>query len=533
MINLGEMQTELSDVARVLLRNTCLTSLTVTRQLSDKDTSCIAEVVAESESLLELHLRENGITHEALQLLCEALRMNNSLPVLEIGANRIGDGGAILLANLLRAGMRLRTLNLRNNGIGSKGIGHISKALMHNTSLHLLNVSDNPLHDDGVQYLSSMLHANTTLRILKISRILPSIKAAPTLCEALRVNKSLTHLHLGAELLYGSGERQIADMLRHNTSLRQLFIYRDCKLKYCFNDISAALFMNMTLVDFRPLESLTHMGIKWLEMNATYRDHHLHLAACKGRLDVVRRLLQEGYSVAATHDTDGTAMEAMVRWSGKVGPSSSSRDIMYALEKEGGKYEKGKMGTLGEMMIRLYVVKDEERLQDGDDCEYYWRMREGASALPFMKASYSPKDEAPLVGLPPEMLERVYMYCTSGRLSIGEVRQLYPVGVLYGMGGMTDREIVHEAVVGGLRVSLCTFVAGIGEDGKGFNGFRSRAASGAEPLFTSGSGIGGFISGRGVGGVERAGLFDVDFARINGRDNKPGRNSGNRGRRRR
>tara|TARA_R110002050_G_scaffold139864_4_gene264441 strand:- start:4 stop:258 length:255 start_codon:yes stop_codon:yes gene_type:complete len=70
----------------------------------------------------------------------------------------------------------------------------------------------------------------------------------------------------------------------------------------------------------------------------------------------------------------------------------------------------------------------------------------GASALPFMRATYSPNG-AHLLGLPPEMVERVYMYCTLGRLSIEEVRRLYPAGVLLGMEGLTDREIVHRAVV--------------------------------------------------------------------------------------
>tara|TARA_R110002050_G_scaffold285979_1_gene435895 strand:- start:242 stop:451 length:210 start_codon:yes stop_codon:yes gene_type:complete len=61
---------------------------------------------------------------------------------------------------------------------------------------------------------------------------------------------------------------------------------------------------------------------------------------------------------------------------------------------------------------------------------------------------------APLMRLPPELVERLYMYCTEGRFSIQEVRRLYPVGVLLGMEGMTDREIVHHAVVDGLQTFL-------------------------------------------------------------------------------
>ena len=69
-----------------------------------------------------------------------------------------------------------------------------------------------------------------------------------------------------------------------------------------------------------------------------------------------------------------------------------------------------------------------------------------ASTLPFMKATYSYTLRGPLVRLPPEMLERVYMCCTEGRLSVQEVRQLYAAGVLLGMAGITNREIVHQAV---------------------------------------------------------------------------------------
>tara|TARA_R110002050_G_scaffold166670_1_gene297208 strand:+ start:978 stop:1148 length:171 start_codon:yes stop_codon:yes gene_type:complete len=52
------------------------------------------------------------------------------------------------------------------------------------------------------------------------------------------------------------------------------------------------------------------------------------------------------------------------------------------------------------------------------------------------------------------MLERVYMYCTEGKLSIQEVRRLYPAGVLLGIEGMTDREIVHHAIVNDMQPVL-------------------------------------------------------------------------------
>ena len=92
--------------------------------------------------------------------------------------------------------------------------------------------------------------------------------------------------------------------------------------------------------------------------------------------------------------------------------------------------------------LDIYV----QDFQDPELLDYFETVSAGASALPFMKASYSLTYRAPLVGLPPEMMERVCMYCTMGRLSISEVRRLYPTGVLLGAEGITDREITHFAI---------------------------------------------------------------------------------------
>tara|TARA_R110002050_G_scaffold30016_1_gene76777 strand:- start:21 stop:314 length:294 start_codon:yes stop_codon:yes gene_type:complete len=76
------------------------------------------------------------------------------------------------------------------------------------------------------------------------------------------------------------------------------------------------------------------------------------------------------------------------------------------------------------------------------------------SALPFMKTTYSPILLAPRLKLPMKMLERVYLYCTQGRLSIQELRKMCAAGVLLGMEGMTDRQIAHHAVIEGTKVLL-------------------------------------------------------------------------------
>ena len=92
--------------------------------------------------------------------------------------------------------------------------------------------------------------------------------------------------------------------------------------------------------------------------------------------------------------------------------------------------------------------------KEKDLIQYIGKINAGTSALPFMKATYSPTLLSPLVWLPPEMLERVYLYCTQGRLSIQEMRGLYVAGVLLGIEWMTDRQIVHHAVIEGMQVLL-------------------------------------------------------------------------------
>ena len=85
---------------------------------------------------------------------------------------------------------------------------------------------------------------------------------------------------------------------------------------------------------------------------------------------------------------------------------------------------------------------------------YFWRIKEGAIALPFMKSTYSVIEQRPRINLPPEILEQVYKYCTLGWLCVSELRRLYSAGVLHGLKGLTDRELSHHAVEIGLPVIL-------------------------------------------------------------------------------
>ena len=86
--------------------------------------------------------------------------------------------------------------------------------------------------------------------------------------------------------------------------------------------------------------------------------------------------------------------------------------------------------------------------------QYYWRLWAGASALPFMKVTYSATLQQPAIRLPPEILELIFMHCTEGLLDGNEMRCLYPAAVLLGCRGLTNREVVHGAVMSNLSVLL-------------------------------------------------------------------------------
>ena len=85
---------------------------------------------------------------------------------------------------------------------------------------------------------------------------------------------------------------------------------------------------------------------------------------------------------------------------------------------------------------------------------YYRRVSSGDNTLPFMKSSFGVRKGCPLLQLPPEMLEHVYMYCLRGRLEKWEMRMLYSSAILLGMGWITDREIVHGALELMLKVHI-------------------------------------------------------------------------------
>ncbi len=67
-------------------------------------------------------------------------------------------------------------------------------------------------------------------------------------------------------------------------------------------------------------------------------------------------------------------------------------------------------------------------------------------ALPFMKATYGSMGCCPLISLPPELLEHIYMYCTSGCVSKREMRELYVLSVLVGVNDISSEDIVRYAL---------------------------------------------------------------------------------------
>lgn len=127
----------------------------------------------------------------------------------------------------------LKKLNLNAQFIDKHGernsytIG-LAKGLIKNKTLTYLNLSSNNINETGAQALAQALMTNRTLQTLELSgdNYLSSL-GIKALANALKVNDSLLTLALESTRMGDDDVTNIAEALRHNTSLRKLNLTRN------------------------------------------------------------------------------------------------------------------------------------------------------------------------------------------------------------------------------------------------------------------------------------------------------------------
>ena len=153
-------------------------------------------------------------------------------------------------------------------------------ALRVNTSLTSLHLRHNSIGDEGASSLSEALRVNTSLTSLDLSWNSIGDEGAHSLSEALRVNTSLTSLNLRDNSIGNEGAHCLSEALRVNTSLTSLDLRMNSIHAEGALSLSEALRVNT---------SLTSLDLSWNSIGdegASSLSEALRVNTCLTSLDL-------------------------------------------------------------------------------------------------------------------------------------------------------------------------------------------------------------------------------------------------------
>ena len=105
------------------------------------------------------------------------------------------------------------------HNIGNQDVQYICEALKVNNTLTNLDLSHNSIFDAGAQYLSEALKANNTVTNLDLSCNGISEVGAQYLSEALKFNDTVTNLDLRANKISDVGAQYLSEALKVNKTV--------------------------------------------------------------------------------------------------------------------------------------------------------------------------------------------------------------------------------------------------------------------------------------------------------------------------
>ncbi|KAI1314783.1 hypothetical protein EDD11_001711 [Mortierella claussenii] len=232
--------------------NKTITTLSMSRSgVNDKSIKHIAKILAKNEVLKELDLSNNRITAQGIGTLCEALLYNRVLTRLCVQSNNIKKEGAQSLANLLTKNKVLRHLNVGSNGLGSEGCIMVANAVRYNRALTSLSLDMNEMGPMGATAIAAALASNRHLLYLYIPHNNIGDQGLVDLCGGLMRNNHIVGLdlelnHIGSGQS-GLGMRALADVLKKNTSLRELNLSYNLFSSEAIRALMGGMAMNSTL----------------------------------------------------------------------------------------------------------------------------------------------------------------------------------------------------------------------------------------------------------------------------------------------
>jgi len=230
------------------------------------------KTLAENKALLELHLMENTLNMEGIQMFADALRTNTTLRTLtyystkelspeevqiivealpktltSLWIRKVGAAGIKTIAkNLqntklssLKLGTKnmdleaaqelaavlpkttLTSLDLGYSDLGSKNVKFLA-AILSKTKLEKLNFSHSDIDPEGAKAFADNLCTNTTLISLNLIANKIGPQGAKVFSDALRTNSTLLSLNLANNNIGPEGAKHLADALCINQTLTSL-----------------------------------------------------------------------------------------------------------------------------------------------------------------------------------------------------------------------------------------------------------------------------------------------------------------------
>ena len=194
----------------------------------------LSQALQVNSHLTVLHLRNMNLLCNELNCLTlsEMVKMNKTLKHLDLSENELfSDSGACCILRGLKQNTTLVTLSLHKICLkATEETNHLlSEMLQVNTTLKHLDLSSNlSLSDSGICSIFQGLQSNSSLLYLNICNTNISFEGAVRIAGLLQHGScSLRILDIGMNSIGTNGFARIANSLKFNRLLEELFIQRD------------------------------------------------------------------------------------------------------------------------------------------------------------------------------------------------------------------------------------------------------------------------------------------------------------------
>jgi len=140
------------------------------------------------------------MTGRGIQGLAEGLAENKSIEVIDLSENVFTEEAVRKLGDALLINTTLTSLYLYKNSIMPKGVRLLRKSILgnRNSALSTLSLSYNTLKDDGAKDVARIIGECRHLTSLELQYCEIRQAGSKALLAALRANRSVVHLEIGA-----------------------------------------------------------------------------------------------------------------------------------------------------------------------------------------------------------------------------------------------------------------------------------------------------------------------------------------------